>query len=99
MKNKIHVFLNIFLIVFLICFVITGMKLAHDTKTNNNYHTACLMYNPLIPIGYESFYNDGPNYIVIYEGHTRWNNEKCAERECVDVEEYRRAKLIVGETK
>ena len=68
-----------------------------DIETDNNYQRECIMYDPSIPVGYESYYRDEPVYVVIYEGYTRWNGESCEERKSVDVDEYSRAKAILGE--
>ncbi len=69
-----------------------------EFDADNGYMTECIMHDPPTPVEYESRYLDGPNYVVTYEGYLRWSGEKCKERECVDVTEYRRAKAIVGET-
>ena len=72
----------------------------NDEQIDDNYQTECVMHDPSTPVEYESrYYNGGPVYIVTYEGRTRWNGEKCTERECVNVTEYRRTKSIVGEQK
>lgn len=65
---------------------------------DSEYMTECIMHDPPTPIEYESYYRDSANYVVTYEGRTRWNGEKCKERKSVGVAEYRRAKAIVGET-
>lgn len=76
--------------------LVMGFVEACDIAEDDNYQTECIMHDPPTPVEYESFYREGPIYIVIYEGHTRWSGEKCRERECVDVTEYRRAKSIIG---
>lgn len=62
---------------------------------DNGYMTECIMHDPPTPVEYESYFRDYAIYTVTYEGHTRWNGEKCKERERVNVTEYRRAKAIV----
>ncbi len=83
--------------------VAKGLSLCYDDfcsfTVDNDYMTECIMHDPPTPVDYESRFLYEANYIVIYEGRVRWSGEKCKERKCVDVTEYRRAKAIVGETK
>jgi len=83
--------------------VIKGMSLYYEDfiafTADNEYMTECIMHDPLTPVDYEFYYLDEAVYVVTYEGRTRWNGEKCKERKCVDVTEYRRAKAVVGEQK
>ena len=96
MKNMFFGIALVFAIIFVGSFII-------KTQNDTNYHNACVISYPSVPMGYESFYvalfAEGPRYFVTYKGHTRWNGEACTEQKHVDVKEYRRAKLIVGEIK
>ncbi len=81
--------------------VFKGVSLCYEDFVafgiDRGYQNECIMHDPPTPVDYESRYLDEANYIVTYEGRVRWSGEKCKERECVDVTEYRRAKAIVGE--
>lgn len=95
MKN---IFFGIVFVLAMICLVSAIIK----TQNATNYHNACVLSDPLVPVEYKSFYialfNAGPQYYVTYKGHTRWNNETCTEQKCVGVKEYNIAKAIIGET-
>ncbi len=92
---------NIFFGIIFTIAVALVVSFAIKTQNDTAYYNACVISDSPVPVGYESFYialfNHGPRYRVTYEGHTRFNGETCTKQVVVDVDEYARVKVIVGE--